>query len=97
MANAKQYTIFTERTNVEGIEALLNKHLAGYTLTECTGTWRGTKEASLRIDIVIFDFDAERFAPYLSNGIHEICDEIRTINHQETVLLIEQNINAELV
>lgn len=95
MAQAKLYTIFTERKNVEGIEAILNRYLAGYTLTECTGVWRGAKEESLRIDVLIFAMDME--SKYLGNAIQQICREIAVLNKQESVLLIENNVDAEMV
>ena len=101
MTKAKHYTIFTERKNVEGIKGLLNRKLDSYTLTECIGVWRGVKEDSLkedslRIDVLIF-VNLLKNPYYFKDVIREICDDIRVLNKQESVLLIENNVDAELV
>jgi hypothetical protein len=73
------YKILTEDVNRDGIFAILDSYVEGYTVTPSIGAWRGRRENSLAIDLV----DVPR------GTVAAIAETIRAANKQESVLILE--------
>ena len=81
------YRILTEDKNRNTILAVLDSHVDGYTVTPVIGSWRGTREASLAIDLVGIGY-----------GLAEsIAAEIKARNAQESVLILDFTAQATFV
>ena len=73
------YRILTEDVNRNGIFAILDRYVDGYTVTPSIGAWKGQLENSLAIDLV----DGPR------GTVENIARVIRWENQQESVLILE--------
>lgn len=73
------YRILTEDVNRDGIFAILDSLVDGYTVTPSIGAWKGQRENSLAIDLV----DVPR------GTVEAIAETIRAANRQESVLILE--------
>lgn len=76
------YRIYTEDKNRETvIVPTILKHFTGCTLTSATGYWKLQAEPSVIIEIICQPEDWPK--------IRVICENIRQINEQESVLIEE--------
>ena len=66
----------TEDINRPAILDILNKYLEGYSIVKSKGIWRGVPEDSILIYIAGFSY------------VNEIVDAIKTVNNQESVMVI---------
>ena len=73
------FRILTEDKNRDGILAILDSYVDGYTLFYGAGAWKGVRELSVSIDII----GAER------STVYAIAEEIKQANAQESVLVYE--------
>jgi hypothetical protein len=73
------YRILTDDVNRNGIFAILDRYVDGYTVTPSIGAWKGQRENSLAIDLV----DVPR------GTVENIARVIRWENQQESVLILE--------
>ena len=87
----KLYQIFTEDKNRTQVERLVGVHFSGFSIYPGTGYWKGIKEQSLCIKILAQD-QYEHKA-----NIAELCQEIKLVNAQENVLLLEEEVNARFI
>ena len=72
------YRILTEDKNRDGIFAILDAQVDGYTVTPAIGSWKGQRENSLAID----------FIDTPEGTVVSIAEAIRRANGQESVLVI---------
>lgn len=87
MASLKMYRIATENLNKSAIEHIISGRFDGFSVIEQDGFWKGKKEHSLVIEIQGEDA-FESFGPSEEvRKIEEVCFAIKTLNHQEAVLL----------
>ncbi len=83
------YRIYTEKTeHLPEVIACIDKYLDGYTVIRAAGVWKGQSEKSLIIE-TISDQPYELFK--------ELAQDIKRINHQASVLLTVQPVDAEFV
>lgn len=73
------YRICTEDKNREQVQAILDEFVDGYALFPGVGSWKGQRELSLTIDLV----DTSR------DTAHAIARQIKELNAQEAVLVLE--------
>jgi hypothetical protein len=73
------YRILTEDKNREAILSILDAHVDSYSVMPIIGSWKGTREASLAIDLV-----ATSKATVIS-----IATDIKAANRQESVLILD--------
>jgi hypothetical protein len=73
------YRILTEDVNRDGIFAILDRYVDGYTVTPSIGAWKGQRENSLAIDLVDVPLQT----------VENIARVIRWENRQESVLILE--------
>lgn len=79
------YRILTENTNRVGIEELISKFTDGCTIFYTVGTYNGTREKSLVIEV----------ANILPSTVQELALEIKALNKQESVMV--QSIPLDVV
>jgi uncharacterized membrane-anchored protein YitT (DUF2179 family) len=87
------WRIYTEKKNTRMVENLLNIYYKGYTLIKATGYWKGEKENSLIVEILL----NESGTNLNRDNLQKIADEIKRFNDQQTVLITCQNINTEFI
>ena len=73
------YRILTEDKNRESIFRILDSHVDGYTVTPSIGAWRGVRESSLSIYLIGIP----------KSVAESIADEIKAVNAQESVLILD--------
>ena len=78
------YRILTEDKNRESIFRILDAEVDGYTVTPSIGCWKGQREASLAIDLI----DVPRLT------VESIAAEIKAVNAQESVLILDLTAQA---
>jgi hypothetical protein len=84
------YRIYTEDTNREAVQQLATDRFDAYTLIPSRGSWKGTTEASLILEVVGNDDDT-----YLA--VHALATDIKVLNHQDAVLITRTPITQTLV
>ena len=72
------YRIYTEDVNRNEVYAVLDSHVSGYTVLEAIGSWKGTREQSICIELI--DVPA--------STVTAIARSIRALNRQESVLVV---------
>ena len=72
------YRIYTEDVNRNEVYAILDSHVSGYTVLEAIGSWKGTRERSICIELI--DVPA--------STVTAIARSIRALNKQESVLIV---------
>ena len=77
------YRIFTENKNVNTIINTVERYFEGFTLIEGIGYYKGNRECSLCIEILITGETPYNF----KERIKSICSEINTFNKQECCLV----------
>lgn len=75
------YRIFTEKKKVHRTIELVSEYFSGFTCYPVTGYWKGTKEQSLCIEIVA--------SIHQKTAINCLCEDIKQLNNQESVLMQE--------
>lgn len=83
----KLFRIWTEDKNREQVEQLVARYFDGFSIVAAVGYWKGTREASLCIEIVT-DYP---------NGVRALARAIKSFNEQEAVLVQEIDCKGELV
>lgn len=78
------FRILTENKNQSLIKTILNRYVEGYTILPALGSWKGIPENSIAIDLVDVTSDTTR----------AIAKDIKEINQQDTVLVLEIPANA---
>lgn len=73
------YLILTEHKNESQVKSVLDMYFDGYTLLSGLGRWKGKEELSMTILVC----NAE------PNRVQNACEEIKNINNQESVLVME--------
>jgi hypothetical protein len=85
----KLYRIQTEAVNVATVRSIVADAFEAFTIVSTQGVWKGSREASLTIEIVgALEDRAEVFA---------IARQIKLANAQEAVLVTTQDIQGELI
>lgn len=84
-----RYRLHTENVNRPAIEALVSRYFPGFSITENTGYYKGTRERSLVIEIL---------APgTLAHVIKFLGKAIAQANAQECVLITADKVTGEFV
>ena len=85
----RKYEIMTEMKNKEGIRRIVSDHFSGFTISCQSGFGKGEHENSLCITIIggIVDIHA----------VIDIARRIKTLNEQESVLVVKTNVNRFFV
>ena len=73
-----RYCIYTENVNRDLIDKILIENLESFSIQDQIGVWKGTKEKSLRIEIL---------GSYQDDNIFYIARLIKALNSQENVLV----------
>ena len=81
------FRILTEDKNRDGILAILDSYVDGYTLSESIGAWKGIQEKSLAIDFV----DVPR------GTVESIARIIKKRNDQDAVLILDIPVTAQFI
>jgi len=89
----KLYRLYTEDKNREEIEQAANVLFHAYTLSTAIGVWRGTKENSLCLEV--FAQANELQTAWYKMKV--LAAQIKTLNEQECVLLVELDARGEFV
>lgn len=82
------YRLYTEDENRQEIFAIVTKYFQGFTVFYGNGFWKTKKENSLVIEIVT----SENFI-----NIKQICEEIKTLNKQTSVLVVKIHSESEFI
>lgn len=88
----KRIRIYTEDKNTFAICQLLNRTFSSYTIFSAMGVWRNISEKSICIEIMVYDASDE-----IGPKIAGICEEIKAINKQESVLYTIGDVQAVFV
>lgn len=75
------FRILTEDKNRPGILSILDSYVDGYIVTPVIGSWKGTRESTLAIDLVGVD----------ARTVQNIARVIKWENTQESVLILDLN------
>ncbi len=91
MKKPKLYRIYTENRNKSLVALRASEYLLpGYTLIAGIGYWRGKPENSLILEYVSSDGNARE-------KIRDLAREIKALNGQEAVMIIEQAARIDFV
>ena len=85
------YRLFTE--DIMGTEEIAGRFFDGFTVIKGTGYWKGDKEKSLCIEIVV-ESGAEATTEML---LHELVETINKQNNQECCLLQKIKCESEFI
>lgn len=83
MGTTKLYRICTEDVRGDCTRAIVSRHFDGFTLLKGTGYWKGTPEPALVIEIL----GTDEQGPGEGARIRALCEDLKTENHQEAVLV----------
>ena len=72
------YRIYTEDVNRTEVYAILDSHVTGYTILDATGSWKGTRERSICIELIDVS----------PATVTAIARTIRAFNRQESVMIV---------
>ena len=81
------YRIYTEDTNRKGILACVSAAFEGFTVIPAQGYWKGERENSL-----VLEFETED-----AGAVYALAESIRTLNHQEAVLVTYTPSTSKLI
>ena len=85
-----KYSIYTENKNLNKTITLLSDTLpSGYTLNKTVGYWQGQKEKSIKIEILLVTPNTRK--------IKKLCDQIKTQNNQQSILLTTERIKTSFI
>ncbi len=84
----KIYRIYTE--DKPNLAALASGYFDSFTLLKGIGYWKGVPEPCVIIEVI-------QTQGFIAPEVRALAREIKSENHQETVLITEQNIEAELI
>ena len=84
-----QYNIYTEDLKPRKVEKTISKYFEGFNIQKIIGFWRGAKEKSILISIVVNEKQDAK--------IKKLATEIKTLLNQEAVLVQRINNNNWLV
>jgi hypothetical protein len=91
----KVYKIYTEDKNQEALVNLLTywipAWIPGFTMYKATGSWRGTIEKSLVIEIIVSELGNK----YILDIKSHLTKQIKALNDQGDVLWTCQEVSAE--
>lgn len=73
------YLIMTEQKNPDQVKSILDMYFDGFTILAGEGRWKGKTEPSMVI--LLCDVDAGR--------VQNACEEIKSLNDQEAVMIME--------
>ena len=73
-----KYCIYTENVNRDLIESILNENLESFSIQDQIGVWKGTKEKSLKIEVL---------GTYQDDHIKYVAGLIKVLNNQQAVLV----------
>lgn len=79
MEKTKVWRIYTENKNKDRVVDLVKKYFSGFTVFEATGVWQSMGEKSLVLEIIHHD--------PLWKDFESLCQEIKELNNQKSVLL----------
>lgn len=85
------YRLFTEDINRDLIKTIANSYYEAYTLLTGTGTWHGTEEDSLLLEVIGDDTpeEAARFT--------NLARAVKMANSQEAVLIQSVANNSQII
>lgn len=86
-----RYRIYTEYVHTRHIAEIVNKYFDSYSMFSGIGFWKGAKERSLVIEVIV---DAVEPDPI---DIIAICREINTVNHQKCCLVTSEQVDVIMV
>lgn len=78
------YKVYTEDLKRREIEVIISKYFKGFTIASTTGFWELQREQSIVIDIVANGEDVIA----CNAKIKDLCLEIKSLNKQESVLVV---------
>lgn len=84
----KRFTLYAETKG--NIRELAEKYFDGFTLIEGTGVWKGNIELSTQVVILAED------GPEIIKSIHDLAQELKTINGQESVYVTADLVDGYL-
>ena len=84
-----KYEIITEAVKPEATRKLVSKYLSKFSLSRQLGFWKGKPEMSLKIMYLGSRQDR--------HIIRRIADDIRSLNHQECVLVVTTKVKIEYI
>jgi hypothetical protein len=83
------YRIYTEDKNREAIEKICSEVFDGFTIIHANGYYKGIKENTIIIEIVVSIPDLR--------AIKYLADNIKRLNHQESVLITCNKIDSQFI
>jgi hypothetical protein len=86
----KLYRIYTEDTNIN-LSPVVMKYFDGFSRFAGQGWWMGEREFSQVYEILTEDNEEEH------QLIQRLVEEIKFVNKQETVLLVEMDVRGRLI
>jgi len=88
----KKFEIFTEEKNREEVEKLLAKKVDGFTLTFGLGYWISTRGETCKENSLIITLLTNE-----EKVVRSIAEEIKKMNNQESVLVVETKVKGEFI
>ena len=86
------FTLYTEKR--PNLARLTAGRFDGFTLVESIGYWRGVREDSTKVEILVEDADADAGK---RASVYELAEEIRYVNDQQAVFVTEAEVCGVLV
>ncbi len=87
------YRLYTEDIKRREVEILVSKYFEGFTLIPATGYWQLKREQTIIIDIV----GEEGKLIDSFNDVRNLCDDIKKLNKQESILILSIPCTASLI
>ncbi len=82
------YRIYTEDLKRQEVLAIITKYYQGFTIFEATGFWKLKEEKTIVIEIISKDS---------AINIKQICEELKTLNEQESVLVVKVHSESSFI
>ena len=87
------YRLYTEDINRHEVEVLVAKYFQGFTIIPATGFWQLKREQTIIIDIV----GEEGSLIDCFQEIKKLCEEIKKLNKQESILILSISSTASFL
>lgn len=85
----KCYRLYTERKNMKWMAGMVSEYFGGFTIYKTIGYWNAKAEKAVVIEIITNETVVTR------RKISQIVLKIRGYNQQESVLVIETDVNEK--
>jgi len=85
----KLYRIYTEDKNRKKVLWLVGHEFSGFTVIKTTGYWNHESERSLIIEVLADELKKPT--------VQQLCELIRSLNNQDSVLMTETEVHTEFI